>query len=63
MDTQKNYPMINKELLGIVEGLQHFDNIIWRVKVRVYCDHKNLMFGTGTTHKSLQVLWQMITTS
>eukprot|EP00957_Ditylum_brightwellii_P045131 3421938-Ditylum_brightwellii.AAC.1 len=27
-DTQKNYPMTDKELLGIVEGLWHFDSII-----------------------------------
>eukprot|EP00957_Ditylum_brightwellii_P004388 332651-Ditylum_brightwellii.AAC.2 len=57
---QKNYPMTDKELLAAHQSLKHFDNIIWGGKIQIFCDHKNLTFGSTTLHQSQRVLHQKI---
>mmetsp|Transcript_48260 Transcript_48260/g.71518 ORF Transcript_48260/g.71518 Transcript_48260/m.71518 type:complete len:157 (+) Transcript_48260:369-839(+) len=54
------YPMTDKELLSIAEGLKNFDRIIRGARIRVWSDHKNLMFGDTTVHQSQRVLRQKI---
>ena len=57
---QLKYPMTDKELLAIYEGLKHFDTIIRGGKIQVHCDHKNLTFGDKTVHVNQRVLRQKI---
>ena len=45
-DAQTRYTTIEKELLGIVETLKEFKNILLGQRVVVYTDNKNLMYKT-----------------
>eukprot|EP00957_Ditylum_brightwellii_P161050 12261176-Ditylum_brightwellii.AAC.1 len=57
---QKNYLMIDKELLTAHQSLKIFDNIILGGKIWVFCDYKNLTFGSMPSHQSQHVLRQKI---
>eukprot|EP00957_Ditylum_brightwellii_P123130 9388161-Ditylum_brightwellii.AAC.1 len=57
---QKNYPMMDKELLAAHQSLKHFDNIIWGGKIWNFCNHKNLTFGSTMPHQSQRILRQKI---
>eukprot|EP00957_Ditylum_brightwellii_P116792 8907990-Ditylum_brightwellii.AAC.1 len=57
---QKNYLMTDKELLAAHQSLKHFDDVIWGGKIQIFCDHKNLTFGSTMTHQSQRVLCQKI---
>eukprot|EP00957_Ditylum_brightwellii_P192284 14637458-Ditylum_brightwellii.AAC.1 len=37
-------------------GLQHFCNIVRSARIRVWCNHKNLTFGSTKAHQSKRVL-------
>eukprot|EP00957_Ditylum_brightwellii_P006279 476342-Ditylum_brightwellii.AAC.1 len=57
---QRNYPMMDKELLAAHQCLKHFDNIIQGGKIWIFCNHKNLTFGRTTANQSQRVLRQKI---
>jgi hypothetical protein len=59
-DAQLNYPVTDKEMLSIAEGLKHFDSMVRGAKIRVYTDHKNLTHGDTTAHVGERILRQMI---
>ena len=40
---QKNYTVGEKELLGIVEGLKAFENVLRGMEIIVYTNHLNLL--------------------
>jgi RNase H-like domain found in reverse transcriptase len=40
----KNYSTIEKELLSIVETLKAFCDTVFGGKIKIYTDHKNLMY-------------------
>eukprot|EP00957_Ditylum_brightwellii_P072867 5537918-Ditylum_brightwellii.AAC.1 len=55
---QNNYLMMDKELLVVYQSLEHFDSIIWGGKIQIFCDHKNLTFGSTMPYQSQQVFCQ-----
>ena len=57
---QKNYTVTEKELLAIVEGLKHFKNIIYGYPVKVFSDHKNLVYAATVSESQRVMRWRMI---
>ena len=51
---QLNYPVMDKDLLGIMESLKHFHNIIYGTEILVNICHEEAQ------HTWQQVLWQWI---
>lgn len=59
---QLNYPMTEKELLALTEGLKYFSNVIYGCRVMLWTDHKNLCHE-DMKHVSQQALHQQIVIS
>lgn len=57
---QNNYTVTEKELLAIVEGLKHFKNIIYGYPIKVYSDHKNLVYAATISESQRVMRWRMI---
>ena len=54
---QTRYTTTEKELIAIVKTLKEFKNILLWQDIKVYIDHKNLMYKT---HKSARVMcWRL----
>ena len=58
-ESQINYPITDEELLGIVESLKHFRNIIYGAEILVRTNHKNICHKNAK-HTSQRVFWQRI---
>ena len=43
---QRNYTVMKKELLSIIESLEHFRNMLIGFKIVIHSDHKNLSFNS-----------------
>ena len=54
---QRRYPTIDKELLGQVEGVQHFRGTIKGCDVRLKTDHKNNTYDSVKSERRL--LWRL----
>lgn len=54
---QRNYPVIDKRMLSIVELLKEYRVTLLGHKIKIYADHKNLTYD-GTIFQSDQLLWQ-----
>ena len=60
-DAEKNYAQIEKELLSIVFGMEHFHQLTCGRKVYVESDHKPLeMIFTKALHKAPKCLQRML---
>jgi hypothetical protein len=57
-DTQSRYPVIELELLAIVETLQEYRTILLGHLVKIYTDHKNLTFANFKTDRVHR--WRLI---
>jgi hypothetical protein len=55
---QTRYPTIDKEALSILETLQEFRPLLWGSKIRIYTDHKNLIYRNIKSQRILN--WRMI---
>ena len=51
-EAQRNYPVTEKELLGIAETLKHNQSILHGGEIIVYTNHKNLTYD-DEKHKSM----------
>ena len=51
---QKNYTVGEKELLGIVEGLKVFENVLRRMEIIVYTDHLNLLYAKNASQRMVR---------
>ena len=43
-DTERKYPIQEKEALGIIRALEHFCKIVFNTHIIVRCDNRNLLF-------------------
>eukprot|EP00957_Ditylum_brightwellii_P082960 6307148-Ditylum_brightwellii.AAC.1 len=55
--TQGDYTTMEQELLAIAETLKEFKNVLLGQQIRVYTDHKNLMYKNFNTARVIQ--WHM----
>ena len=55
-DSQKVWPIIEREALAVLEALQRFKCWIFGYKIHVYCDHNPLSYLTDSTPKSPRLL-------
>lgn len=49
--SEKNYTIIEKETLNILESLRHFKPIIYGTKINIYTDNKNLTYKGDMTKR------------
>ena len=57
---QRNYTMIEKELLSIVETFKTFRSMLYGVKLRVFTDHKNLTHQLTTFQTQRVMHWRLL---
>jgi hypothetical protein len=55
---QTRYPTIDKEALSILETLTEFRSLLWGSLIRIYTDHKNLIYRNIKSQRILN--WRMI---
>jgi len=59
-DAQSKYTITELELLAFVETLKEFNGMLWRQRINVYTDHKNLTLdGLGLTSDRV-AHWQIL---
>jgi RNase H-like domain found in reverse transcriptase/Reverse transcriptase (RNA-dependent DNA polymerase)/Integrase zinc binding domain len=60
--SERNYPTFDKELLSIVESLNHYRHIIDGQKVIIYTDHQAItnFLSMGSLKNQRQARWSMI---
>ena len=54
LPAEKNYTVVEREALAIIEGLKHFRNIIYNNKINIYTDNKNFTFDSLTRNSRAQ---------
>ena len=57
-DTQTNYTVGEKELLGIVEGLKAFEGVIRGQDLTVHTDHLNLLYNKLPSQRMMR--WRLL---
>ncbi|HSN24100.1 MAG TPA: reverse transcriptase family protein, partial [Methylomicrobium sp.] len=55
-DAQRNWPVIEREALGVLTGLQKFKTWIFGYRIVAYCDHNPLAYLTDSASKSPRLL-------
>ena len=55
---QQRYPVIELELLSIVETLKEHQNMLLGHKIKIFTDHKNLTFSNFTTERVYR--WRLL---
>ena len=57
---QRNYTKTKNELLAIVECLKQSRGIIFGYEIKVFSDHKNLVYDATLSESQRVMLWQLI---
>ena len=57
-DAQTRYTTTERELLSIVETLKEYRNILLGHRIKVYTDHKNLVYKHFNTERVMR--WRLI---
>ena len=59
-NAQRRYTTTERELLSIVETLKEYKNILLGHKIKVYTDHKNLVYKNFNTEgvRRWRLLWK-----
>ena len=57
---QCNYTTTKKELLATVECLKQFRGILFGYEIKVFSDHKNLVYAATLSESKRVMLWQLI---
>ena len=57
---QKNYTTIEKELLGIVETMKNFQDMIYGGQIHIYTDHKNLTYKLSQFSTQRVTRWRLL---
>ena len=55
---RKNYTVGEKEILGVIEGLKAFKNVLRGMDIIVYIDHLNLLYAKNVSQRIVQ--WCLI---
>ena len=55
-DSQKNWPIIEREAVAVLEALQRFKSWIFGYEINIFCDHNPLSYLTDSTPKSPRLL-------
>ena len=51
--SQKNYTVGEKELLGIIEGWKEYDAMLYDKKIIVYTNHLNLLYKNNSGQETI----------
>ena len=55
-DSQKAWPIVEREAYAVLEALKRFKNWIWGYPIHVYCDHNPLFYLTNNTPENPRLL-------
>lgn len=59
-EPQRKYSVPEKELLSILEILEHYRDLLWGNEIIIHCDHKNLSSATSSFRSQRVRLWRLL---
>ena len=57
---QRNYTTTEKELITIVECLHKFQGILFGYEIKVFSDHKNMVYAATLSESQRVMRWRLI---
>ena len=59
-NAQKNYTITEQELLSILEVLKEIRNIVLGQRIKVFTDHKNLVYELELKTSQRVMIWRLL---